>query len=55
MTFGPNLRVSIFIGKANKYELVDFVVSKFKAAMGFGSGAVTMAEDKKEDFVQGLS
>lgn len=29
-------------------------MSKFKAALGFGGGAVSMAEDKKEDFVQGL-
>jgi len=39
-------------GKPNQYEIVDFVVGKFKAVMGLGSDTVPTIRDRKEDFVE---
>ncbi|XP_067928132.1 polycystin-2-like [Watersipora subatra] len=38
--------------KPNKYELVDFVVSKFKGVMGLGIEDAPPVRDKHEDFVE---
>jgi len=46
--------ISFFIGKPNKYEIVDFVIGKFKAVLGFGSDTMPAVRDKKEDFIEGL-
>jgi len=39
-------------GKPNQYEIVDFVVGKFKAVMGLGSDSMPPIRDRKEDFVE---
>ncbi|KAF6020742.1 PKD1L2 [Bugula neritina] len=39
-------------GKPNKYEIVDFVIGKFKAVLGFGSDTMPAVRDKKEDFIE---
>lgn len=41
------------VGKPNKYELVEFVVGKFKSVIGVGSEDMPAVRDKKEDFVEG--
>jgi len=41
--------------KPNKYELIDFVVGKFKAVIGFGSETMPRMHDRKDQFVEGES